>query len=106
MYRGKDPALSTPMFSELMKCDWLEQVRKMIYFFDLTVESFNFLLKLEPFLERWRQSFVRNCIPSEDLAVEEYLCRSEAVTEGILWKLMFLKTLQYLLENTCVGASF
>ena len=52
MYRGKDPALSTPMFSELMKCDWLEQVRKMIYFFDLTVESFNFLLKLEPFLER------------------------------------------------------
>ena len=52
MYRGKDPVLPTPMFSELMKCDWLEQVRKMIYFFDLTVESFNFLLKLEPFLER------------------------------------------------------
>ena len=40
------------------------------------------------------------------LLITSYIVRSEAVTGGVLKKMLFLNILQYSQENTCIGVSF
>ena len=74
MYWSKDPFLSTPIFSRLMRRDRFEQIRKMIHFTDSLQEDPNDCLrKLSSFLDLPSESFTSVYIPEQNITVDEYL---------------------------------
>ena len=74
MYWSKDPLLSTPVFSRLMRRDRFEQIRKMTHFTDPLQEDPNDCLrKLSSFLDLLSESFASLYIPEQNIAVNEYL---------------------------------
>ena len=74
MYWSKDPFLSTPIFSRLMRRDRFEQIRKMIHFTDPLQENpEDALRKLSSFLDSLSESFARVYTPKQNVAVDEYL---------------------------------
>ena len=61
---SKDPFLSTPIFSCLMRRDRFEQIRRMIHFTDpLQEDPEDCLRKLSSFLDLLSESFASVCIP-------------------------------------------
>ena len=69
MYWSKDPFLSTPIFSRLMRRDRFEQIRKIIHFTDpLQEDPEDSLRKLSPFLDSLSEAFANVYVP--DMAVQ------------------------------------
>ena len=61
---SKDPFLSTPIFSCLMRRDQFEQIRRMIHVTDpLQEDPEDCLRKLSSFLDLLSESFTSVCIP-------------------------------------------
>ena len=74
MYWSKDPLLSTPIFSLLMRRDRFEQIRKMTHFTDPLQEDPNDCLrKFSSFLDLLSESFASLYMPEQNIAVDEYL---------------------------------
>ena len=74
MYWSTDPILCTPIFSRLMRRDRFEQIRSMVHFTDpLNEKPEDPLRKLSSFLEYLQSKFVTNYIPTQHVAVDEYL---------------------------------
>ena len=73
-YWSTDPVLTTPIFSRLMRRDRFEQIRLMIHFTDPLEENpEDSLRKLWSFLEELPSKFVTNYMPTQHVAVDEYL---------------------------------
>ena len=73
-YWSKNHVLSTPVFSRLMRRDRFEQIRKMIHFTNpLEEDPSDSLSKLNSLLDNLREKFRTNYIPSQHVAVDEYL---------------------------------
>ena len=74
MYWSKDDFVSTPIFSNIMRRDRFEQIRRMIQFVDPLSQdpSYN-LTKLAGFLDVLQENFVNNYCPGELICVDEYL---------------------------------
>ena len=71
----------------------------------LKVQNFKTQLKRGCFFINFQKRFISERLP---LIYHTIFIVSEAAatTEGVLWKMMFLKNSQISQENTCVGVSF
>ena len=74
MYWKRQHTFATPIFSQLMRRDRFEQLRKMVHFSDPENEDpMDSLRKLRFFLEYFIARYKENYIPEEHLATDEYL---------------------------------
>ena len=74
LYWSKDPVFGTPIFSQLMRRDRFEQIRKMIHFTNpLLADPTQNLSKLDTYLNALRERYKSIYIPERDIAVDEYL---------------------------------
>ena len=74
MYWSTDPILCTPIFSRLMRRDRFEQIRSMLHFTDpLNEKPEDPIRKLSSFLEALQCKFISNYVPTQHVAVDEYL---------------------------------
>ena len=82
---SKDPFLSTPIFSRLMRRDRFKQIRKMIHFTDsLQEDPEDSLRKLSSFLDLPSESFASVYTPEQNIAVDEYLSLCGKVNSSFL----------------------
>ena len=73
MYWTNDPVFSTPIFSQLMRRDRFEHIRKMIHFTDPSIQNDSSLSKLDTYLDALKDNFQKNYVCTQNVAVDEYL---------------------------------